>query len=300
MRTQKAIVDFLNSRIAANLSPITIEWYRDKLERFARSCPRLPKEPRPIHAFLASLSCSPETKHAHFRALKAFFRFISDCCQASNPMVKVAPPRCPKKIMPTMEPHEAMELLNSASGLRERAILSLLVDTGLRSGEVASLRRQDIKTDTVRVCGKCGEREVPISDWTRRLLLTLIAQDGKGKYVFLGHKGPLTRHGIYHIVRTHMTKIGIEGPKLGGHRIRHAFGKGYVVNGGDLRSLQKIMGHSNITTTEKYAALNLSDIIALHHKFTPLRAARAAAQGSFPDTSLAIKEAEEIVAGRTK
>ncbi|GAJ16173.1 unnamed protein product, partial [marine sediment metagenome] len=59
-----------------------------------------------------------------------------------------------------------------------------------------------------------------------------------------------------------MRKAGIHGPKLGSHRLRHAFGKGYLVNGGDVRSLQEIMGHENIATTQKYANLNLSDTIA--------------------------------------
>lgn len=299
MRTQKAIEVFLSSRIAANLSPITIDWYRDKLERFARSCPELPEQPEPVEAFLASVKGSSETKHAHFRALKALYRFIHERFDAPNPIAKVAPPRRPKKVMPTLEPSEAMRLLNSASDLRARAILSLLVDSGLRSSEVASLRKQDIQTETLTVRGKCGQRQVPISEETRRLLLAFMARDGRDQHVFLGHKGPLTRHGIYYIVRSHMEKAGIEGPKLGGHRIRHAFGKGYLENGGDIRSLQEIMGHASITTTQKYTALNLNNIIAQHHRFTPLRAAHAAAQESFFD-SQAVREAEEILAKKEK
>ncbi|GAI07481.1 unnamed protein product [marine sediment metagenome] len=70
--------------------------------------------------------------------------------------------------------------------------------------------------------------------------------------------------------------------------------------GGDTRSLQKIMGHKKITTTEKYVELALTDIIAKHHQFTPLRAAHAAAQQSFfdKDKDQAVKEAEEIVKER--
>jgi len=295
VRTEQATNNFLDSRTAANLSPVTITWYRDKLRRFAQACPELPEEPSPVEAFLSKVQGSPENRHAYFRALRAFYRFINARYGTANPMEKVTPPRCPKKVMATLEPEESMKLLNSASDLRARTILTLFVDSGMRSGEVASLRKQDIKTETVTVRGKCGQREVPISDETRRLLLTLIAQDGNDEYVFLGHKGHLTRHGIYHIVRAHMEKTGIPGPKLGGHRIRHAFGKGYLVNGGDLRSLQKLMGHANISTTEKYAALNLTDVITKHQRFTPLRAAHAAAQESFFDTHLAIKEAEAIL-----
>ena len=295
MKTLVALNDFLHSRLAANLSPTTLEWYQQKLGRFAASCLEVPKDPRPIEEFLASLSGSPETKHAYFRALKAFYLFLRKRHDFPNPIELIESPRCPRKVMATLEPHELMKLLYSASDLRERAIITLLVDTGMRTSEAAGLRKQDIKTTTVVVCGKTGEREIPISDETQRLLLTLHATHGKDEYVFHGHKGRLSRHGIYRIVCALMSKAGIQRPKLGAHRIRHAFGKGYLVNGGDLRSLQQIMGHTNITTTEKYAALTLDDTIKKHHQFTPLRAAHAAAQESFMDKMEAVKEAEAIV-----
>ena len=305
MKTQMAVRDFLLSRQARNLSPITIAWYRGRLQLFARLCPELPEEPGPIEEHLATIQGVPETRHAHFRALRAFFKFVSERYEPyggkggeglPNPMTKVAPPRCPKKVMATLEPEETMRLLfsSSSSSLRDEALLTLLIDTGMRTGEAAGLRKQDIKASIVRVRGKTGEREIPISEETRRLLLNLIAQD-KGEYVFNGHKGPLGRHGVYRIVSAHMKKAGISGPKLGGHRLRHAFGKGYLVNGGDLRSLQQIMGHTNVTTTEKYAALTLDDTIKKHHQFTPLRAAHAAAQESFLDKVEAVEEAEVIV-----
>jgi len=294
MKTQKAVDDFLRSRQSRNLSPITIAWYRDKLQLFARSYPKLPKAPGPIEEHLATIKGAPETRHAQFRALRAFFKFVSQRYKLPNPVTKVAPPHCPKKVMATLEPDEMMRLLfASSSSLRDNALLTLLIDTGMRTGEAAGLRKQDIKTSTVRVRGKTGEHEIPISEETRRLLLALITD--KGEYIFNGHKGPLGRHGVYRIVRACMERAGIYGPKLGGHRLRHAFGKGYLVSGGDLRSLQQIMGHANITTTEKYAALTLDDTIKKHHQFSPLRLAHAAAQESFFDTHLAIKEAEAIL-----
>ncbi|GAI85846.1 unnamed protein product, partial [marine sediment metagenome] len=120
------------------------------------------------------------------------------------------------------------------------------------------------------------------------LLLALIAIDGKSELVFPGSGGkPYSRHSVYRLIRKLMKQADIQGPKLGPSRLRHAFGKGYLVNGGDIRSLQQILGHANITTTEKYASLNLNDVITKHHQFTPLRSAHAAAQGSFLDTSQA-------------
>jgi len=147
------------------------------------------------------------------------------------------------------------------------------------------------------VYGKTDWREAPISDETRELLLQ-VAATSPDEHVFYGDKGtPLSRFGVYRIVRKHMRKAGIKGPKLGPHRIRHGFGKNYLVEGGDLRSLQEIMGHTDVKTTQKYVALNKTDIVKKHRKFSPLRAAHAAAQESLFATE-ALKEAEEIIAGR--
>ncbi len=294
MRTELALQEFLASRIAANLSPATIEWYKDRLLPFARFCPSLPRRPEPIEGFQATLQGSPETKWDVYRALKTFFKFISSRRRLPNPMDAIQPPRRPKTLMPTLESHELMKLLHSAQDdPRDRAILTLIMDNGVRASEVCSLLKYNIKLETVVVYGKTGQREVPISEETRRLLLQFAATS-PDDYVFHGHKGPITRHLIYAIVRRHMERAGIKGPKLGSHRIRHAFGKGFLVEGGDLRSLQEIMGHADIKTTEKYASLNLTDIIKKHRKFSPLRAAHAAAQESLFATQ-ALKEAEEIL-----
>ena len=295
MKTELALREFLASRIAANMSPATIEWYEDRLLPFAKSCRSLPRRPEPIEQFLVTVQGSSETRYDCYRALKTFFRFMSSRHRIPNPMDAFNPPRRPKTLMATLEPNELMRLLQSAQDPRDRAILTLIMDNGVRASEVCSLLKHNIRQETVVVYGKTGWREVPISDETRRLLLQITALSSDD-HVFHGHKGPITRHLVYAIVRRHMEQAGIKGPKLGPHRIRHGFGKNFLVEGGDLRSLQEIMGHADIKTTEKYASLNLTDIVKKHRKFSPLRAAHAAAQGSFPDdTSLAVKEAEVIL-----
>ncbi|MBA7478892.1 Tyrosine recombinase XerC [subsurface metagenome] len=297
MRTEQAVREFIASRISSDLSPRTIEWYEGRLRPFAKRCPTLPRRPEPIEAFLTTVWGSPETKRDSFNALRTFFRFICKRHRIPDPMDIINPPRHSKTRMATLEPNELMSLLYSAQDPRGRAILTLIMDNGVRAGEVCSLLKHNIKQETVVVYGKTGWREVPISDETRHLLLK-VAATSPDEHVFHGHKGPLTRFGIYRIVRKHMEKAGIKGPKLGPHRVRHGFGKNFLVQGGDLRSLQEIMGHTDIKTTQKYATLNLTDIIKKHRKFSPLKAAHAAAQESFFDKEEAIKEAEEILERR--
>jgi len=292
MRTKDASSEFLLSCESRNLSPITLSWYRQKLTRFATSCPELPTEPAPIEAFLAGITGTPHNKLAYFRALHAFFSFISKRHKTPTPMADVRPPRCPKKVMPTLQADELMRLLASASDTRARLILTLLIDTGLRTTEIVNLRKKDIKRQTVLVTGKGGQREVPISEETLRLL-AVVASQSPDEFVFHGKKGHMSRFGIYLIIAQHMKKAGISAPKMGGHRIRHAFGKNYLIAGGDLRSLQELMGHADIQTTQKYAALNLNDITAKHHQFTPLKLAHAAAQGELFKEE-ALEEAESL------
>jgi len=294
IRTDQALREFIKSRISSNLSPRSIEWYEDRLRSFVKFCPNLPRRPEPIEDFLASVHGNPETKRDTFNALRTFFKFISQRHRIPNPMEAVCPPRRPKTRMATLEDFELVKLLEQAEGLRDRAILTLLVDNGMRAGEMCSLLKHNIKQETVLVCGKTGWREVPISDETRELLLQVAAQSLDEHVFHDDHRKPISRFTIYRIVREHMEKAGIKGPKLGPHRLRHAFGKNFLVEGGDLRSLQEIMGHTDVKTTQKYATLNLTDIIKKHRKFSPLRAAHAAAQESL-FAAEALKEAEEIL-----
>ncbi len=305
MKTQAAVNDFLHSRQALSLSQESITWYQAKLQRFAHFCPKPPKDPRPIEAFLAGLKPSEATQYSlstkrnYFNALRALFRFISERHGTRNPMAKMHLPGrdSDEEPMASLEADELMSLLYSATILRDKAILTLFVDTGMRSGELAGLRKLDIEAEIVTVRGKSGKRQIPISEDARRLLLSLIiAEASKDEYVFHGHKGPLTRNGVYRIVHGHMKSAGIKGPKLGPNRIRHGFGKGYLVNGGDLRSLQVLMGHKRITTTQKYTTFISKDIIEKHHKYSPL--GRLTPQLSFldMDKGRAIREAEAIIA----
>jgi integrase/recombinase XerD len=297
MKTTQIVEPFLNSAAARSLSFLTVAGYRSMLERFARHCPELPEKPGSIESFLAGLTGSPQTKLSYFGLLRSLFNFAHERYSLPNAMASLKAPRCPKKKMPTLEPEEALKFLTSATSLRDRTLLTLLLDTGVRSSEARTLRQNGIKTSTVVVQGKCGQREVPISEQTRRLLLSLIDQDGQHEYVFQGYKSrPLSRQAIYNIVKQHMIRAGIAGPKLGAHRLRHTFGKTYLVAGGDLRSLQGILGHANLSSTETYTSLNQSDIITKHHQFTPLRVIQGAAQASF--FSDAVRQAEQVIADK--
>lgn len=302
MKTPAAIQSFLYNRRSLNRRPRTIKWYQKNLNRFATFYPgELPTKPEAIEYFLANVVSDEkdETRHAYYRTLRALYRFISKRHGLPNPMDLIDAPMRRKKVRPTLTAQELLRLLSLAESPRDRAIISLFIDNGARAGEVASLKKRNIFADSIRVRGKTGDRDIPISEDLQRLLLSLVASEGNSEYVFLGQRGPLTAEGMYRLIKKYMRKANISGPKQGPHRIRHAFGKHYIRNGGDTRSLQKIMGHANISTTELYVDLASEEIVAKHHQFTPLRSTYAAAQGSLLrdelDTSQAVKEAEAIL-----
>jgi len=303
MDTAAAVQAFLYNRRSLNRRPATIKWYERNLKRLVAFSPELPTEPEPLEQFLAEVvpDQQEQTRHGYYRTLKALYRFTCRRRRLFNPMGLIDPPARHKKVKPSLTARELMLLLAKPVGARDMALLTFLVDSGCRAGEAASLLRQNIFDGYAVVEGKTGQRFAFISEETRRLLLNLVAtNNGRSDYVFLGQRGPITTSGIYRIVNKHLRAAGITPPKMGPSRLRHAFGKNYILNGGDTRSLQEIMGHENISVTEGYVELSREEIQAKHRRFTPLRSAHAATQSSMftEDASRRVlDEAEEILSG---
>jgi len=274
MKTIEAIGMFLANCELRNLSARTLEQYSQQLSYLSKFFEELPTKAEDIETVLVSLiNVTQETKHFYFSTYRTFYNFLEKRHKTDNPMLDVTPPRMKNKIMPTLEMSDIGLLSvftkdDTPKHKRDKALISLLLDTGIRSGEAVNLKRSNIHEEEGYIIaeGKVGERIVPISASVVKLLLELPTEDG---YVFYGQRGRLTRNGVYEIVKKYLLKIGITGAKLGGHRLRHTFGRQYLVLGGDLRSLQMIMGHSNISTTTKYANLAIEDVIQKHHKYTP-------------------------------
>ena len=269
MKTMKAIQLFLANCEMRKLSSGALKQYRQQLSRFASAFPELPTIPEDVEQYLAHIDATPETIHSYFRTFRAAYNFLEKRYGVINPMHNITPPKLKNKIMPTLEMSDIELLPIFMKNTRDKTLISLLLDTGIRTGEAVNLKRNNIhnKEGYIIVEGKVGERIVPISDSVVKLLLELPNYDDS--YIFHSQRGRLTSAGVYYIVKKYLTKIGITGNKLGGHRLRHTFGRQYLMLGGDLRSLQMIMGHSNIQTTEKYANLTMEDVMRKHHKYTP-------------------------------
>lgn len=275
MRTQEVVTSFMADCKLRGLSHKTLEDYNRHTSQLPILSPKFPPKAEIIQQFLANVK-GVYNADAHYRTFNALDNYAHKRFKTRNFMCSVTRPRVPKQIMPTISDTElnllAMFLENAP--LRDKAILTLFVDTAIRTGEACNLKRMDIQEDRITVTGKTGYRVAPLSKITRDLLLALpVHEDG---YVFHGtHKyrdKPLNTTGFYKIVKKYLSMVGYQGRQFGPQTLRRSFGVFHLKDGGDLKSLSLILGHSNITTTANYyTPLLTEDVIQIHHKHTPGR-----------------------------
>lgn len=292
MKIQKAKRAFLEAK--QDLSPRTLEHYSQSLDILERELRKMPKKPEQIRE---ALNKAPTiwVKDAWWRAWSSFFHWYSREHDKPNVMEKVSRPKRPNIEMKALELKELAMVLASADITRDKAILCLAIDSGVRASEFGRLRVLDVGTDTIRLLGKGNRQDsVPISPEGRHLLQLLLDENGQREpraLLFPGKNGgALSRSAVYHIVRRCMERAGIAGPKLGPHCLRHSLGKNYIANGGDAFTLKRVMRHRDISTTQQYVNLAMKDVIEQHHQHSPLRAAIQGAQGVLIE-----QEVEEIL-----
>ena len=168
---------------------------------------------------------------------------------------------------------------SSPLGTRDRAMLELLYATGLRVSELVSLRHQqiDFEGDYLTVKGKGSKvRAVPFGQWARATLLDYVKQARprllKGKsspYLFVTRSGkPLTRQAFWKLVHHYATASGVE-KKVTPHSFRHSFATHLLEGGADLRSVQTMLGHADISTTQIYTHVNGARLKEVHRRFHP-------------------------------
>lgn len=170
--------------------------------------------------------------------------------------------------------------ISTAEGQRNRAIIEMLYGSGLRVSELVNLKLSDMYLDDgfMRVLGKGSkQRLVPISDESKKQFLlwmecrraSVIEQDGQGDYAFLNRRGhQLTRVMIFTIIKRLCAAAGIQ-KNISPHTLRHSFATHLLQNGADLRVIQQLLGHEDITTTEIYTHLEVSDLREAILKYHP-------------------------------
>jgi len=270
---------FLAAKAAEGCSPRTIEWYRMITVRLVRelgpdrSVDGL--DPAELRAWLVELraTLAPVSVAGYVRTLRVLGNWLAAEGLADAAALRgLRRPRVPHKVIEPVADDVLRRLLAVAS-VRDRAIVLLMVDTGLRVSEVAGLRLGDLRPDgTVKVRGKGSkERISPVGSTARQAIVRYLGQRGPGRpddALWLGRKGEISARGLQHMVRRLKARVGVTG-RLSPHSLRHTFARSYLVNGGDVFSLQRILGHTSLDMVKRYVALADVDLVSCHAAASP-------------------------------
>lgn len=217
-------------------------------------------------------------------SLRRFYRHLVEAgARTDDPAVRLRPPRLGRPLPKSLTESEVEALLEApdaqtANGLRDRAMLEILYAAGLRVSELVGLplTRVNTRQGVVRVLGKGGkDRLVPLGEEALRWLETYLRDarpallEGRAAEALFvtARGGAMTRQAFWHLIKRHAQRAGILKP-LSPHTLRHAFATHLLDHGADLRSLQMLLGHADLSTTQIYthvARERLKELHARHH-----------------------------------
>jgi integrase/recombinase XerD len=225
-------------------------------------------------------------------ALRSFFNFLIDSnSRDDNPAERLERPKKTRKLPRTVEMYKVEELINridttTAEGQRDRAIIELIYSSGLRISEAVELKTGDIKFDEADsqgafhgglliITGKGGKQRLTPFGERAAAALSLYLTDGRpkllngrpSKYVFIGSGGnKISRQTVW---RHYSALAGLEGVSTRVHSLRHSFATGLLQGGADLRSVQELLGHASLSTTQIYTHIADDFMREEHDEYLP-------------------------------
>jgi integrase/recombinase XerD len=228
---------------------------------------------------------SPRSVARWLAAVRGFFRWLAqEGAIAENPTARLDPPKVWKTLPRVLDGSDVERLLEAPDraaprGARDAAMLEVLYATGLRASELVGLRLGDLRLDAgyLSCVGKGSkERVVPLGAEANAALSAYLASGRKSLLagrrshtVFVGRAGlPLTRQAFWKLIKAHGRRAGIRA-SLSPHVLRHSFATHLLENGADLRVVQMLLGHADISTTQIYTHVNRERLKRLYRDFHP-------------------------------
>ncbi len=227
-------------------------------------------------------SSSVERKLASIRAFVKFLQREGDV--KKDPTEAIENPRPAKPLPKTLTEEDTVKLLRQpditdANGLRDRAMLETLYATGVRVSELINLRVEDVNLTAgfLRCMGKGSkERVVPLGDAAVEMIEQYMAsvrqsflKGGRSEYLFLTNRGgPMTRVGFWKIIKKHAVAAGIT-KYITPHVLRHSFATHLLENGADIRSIQEMLGHASVATTQVYTHVTRDHLREVYNRAHP-------------------------------
>ena len=290
------VEDYLRySQIERGLSTNTITAYKQDLSSFINFLQKenlssWPTKAIDIDAFLAEQRDQKKATSSVSRLISSLRKFyqwlVRQNIQKLNPMLEIDSPKKRRPLPVALTTVEVTDLLKQPDikkklGLRDRALLETLYATGIRVSELINLKFTDLHEELklVKVFGKGSkERLIPISkvalswinSYKEKVRDPLILKVGKNTdFIFLNSRGgSLTRQAVWQIIKHYCKLAGIQ-KNVTPHTLRHTFATHLLENGADLRVVQEILGHSDISTTQIYTNLSQKHIIQVYEKTHP-------------------------------
>jgi integrase/recombinase XerC len=286
-----AFIDYLRNERQA--SSHTVRSYRDDLEIYSSYLTEVygkdvepsavdPARLRRYSAWLAGRGYAPGTIARRLASLRSFFRFLRrQGVVTADPAAGLRNPKQPKRLPKLLRVDQVIRLLEAvpietAAGVRDRAMLETLYGGGLRVGELVGLNLDDLddQTDLVRIRGK-GRRErlSPVgliaAAWLRRWIALRRPRHPHEPAVFLNQRGTrLTARSVGRLLEAHLVRAGLI-DAASPHTLRHSFATHLLDGGADLRSVQELLGHRNLTTTQLYTQVTQDRLLDIYHEAHP-------------------------------
>ena len=292
-RKDQHIVAFLNSLIIEKgLSKNTIQSYESDIYQLyqwniSKNKKRITeiKKIDTSHyiSYLFSKNLKSTSVNRKISSLKTFFNFLlKKKLINANPFADQIMPKKPISLPKSISEDDVVKLLDapksdSLIGLRDKAMLELLYASGVRISELVNIKFSDLdlERNIIKVFGKGSkERLVPFGEDAAQCISAYIDERKKNKdiasikYIFLNNRGSkISRHAFWHRLKEYCLEIGLK-RDISPHTLRHAFATHLLNRGADLRSVQVLLGHSDLSTTQIYthiAKQRLSELVKKHH-----------------------------------
>jgi integrase/recombinase XerD len=288
----RALDRFLDSLILERgLSQRTAEAYGSDLVRMCQSLEQrgidpLQADQEAVAAHLRQLrrrGLSPRSIARNLVSIRSFFSHLVEVAERSdNPAVNLSPPRLWRQLPRVLSERDVGALLSTPDvgdplGLRDKALLELLYATGMRVSELVELQLGQLRLEFgfILVRGKGDkDRVVPVGEqaeaWLRRYLEVVRPTLARGRHerVFVNRFGkPLSRQGFWKKLRSYCREGGIE--DISPHVLRHSFATHLLEHGADLRSVQMMLGHADISTTQIYTHIHAQRLRSLYDRYHP-------------------------------
>ncbi|MFQ6009262.1 MAG: site-specific tyrosine recombinase XerD [Candidatus Zixiibacteriota bacterium] len=234
--------------------------------------------------YLMQVGRKPATIARKISSLKQFFSYLVDRGKVKdNPFLALSAPRLSRYHPHYLSAEEITRIITSIDtrtqqGKRDRAVLELLYGSGLRISELINLKLSDIEFEAgyLRVAGKGNkQRLAPLGDYAKAALEDYLdnnsqpTQHDQSGYVFVNKTGQkFSRVGLWKIVRKRVAQAGIT-KRVSPHTFRHSFATHMLEGGADLRVVQEMLGHADISTTQIYTTIDRNYLVAEHKKYHP-------------------------------